>query len=105
MFARRNRSWLPSSCLGCPEEIGIGSGDFFTAGFQWLSFCTLPVMAGFENLNLEHHLGAIRSDVTDLRAKSRDIKAQLTVIRGYIADQNTEPNLLNARFAAAELKN
>jgi hypothetical protein len=60
-------------------------------------------MTDFQSLTLEH-LRVIRSDVSELRSDSRDIKAHLTVIRGYIADQNTEQNLLNARLAAAELK-
>jgi hypothetical protein len=60
-------------------------------------------MADFENLTLEH-LRAIRADIGELRTDTRDIKAQLTVIRAYIADQHTEQNLLNSRLAAAELK-
>jgi hypothetical protein len=60
-------------------------------------------MTDFQSITLEH-LRAIRSDVAELRADSRDIKAQLTLIRGYIADQHSEQNLLNARLAAAELK-
>jgi hypothetical protein len=60
-------------------------------------------MAEFQDLTLEH-LRAIRTDVGELRTDTRDIKAQLTVIRAYIADQHTEQSLLNSRLAAAELK-
>ena len=66
-------------------------------------FFTIHWMADFENLTLEH-LRAIRSDIGELRTDTRDIKAQLTVIRAYIADQHTEQSLLNSRLAAAELK-
>jgi hypothetical protein len=33
-----------------------------------------------------------------------DIKAQLALLRAYIADQHTEQNLLNTRLATAEIK-
>jgi ferritin len=55
------------------------------------------------SLTLEQ-LRSIRGDVAELRNDSRDVKAALTIIRAYIADQHTEQNLLNSRLASAELK-
>lgn len=66
-------------------------------------YLTIKFVADFENLTLEH-LRALRTEVGEVREDTRDIKAQLAVIRAYIADQHTEQNLLNSRLAAAELK-
>lgn len=64
---------------------------------------TIRYMADFEKLTLEQ-LRSLRAELGEVRTDTRDIKAQVAVIRAYIADQHTEQNLLNSRLAAAELK-
>ena len=44
-------------------------------------------------------LRVLRAELGEVRTDTRDIKAQMAVIRAYIADQHTEQNLLNSRLA------
>lgn len=60
-------------------------------------------MADFENLaNLTlEQLRAMRTDISELRSDSRDIKASLAVLRAYVADQHTRAESAEHTFGCS----